>query len=80
MNTRENAGYTIFHSIRLDDRTELVIGHHPTAPAPLVVWDCYDGDKYSNGGYCSTYRQALLIVSERIRSRYDSLPMTARPF
>ena len=80
MNTRENAGYAIFQTVRLDQRTELVIGHNPAAASPLVVWDCYDSDNYNNGEYCSTYRKALEIIADRIRSRYDFLPMTARPF
>ena len=71
---RENAGYTIVTALRIDSTHEIVIGHRPTAPAPYVCWDCRNGDDYNTGGYCETYRQVLLILSERIRNRYDYLP------
>lgn len=71
---RINAGYTIIESVRTGRREEIVIARHPSAPAPFVVWDCLDGDNYNTGGYCQTYRQALLILADRLRSRYDYLP------
>lgn len=72
---RETAGYEIVSSVKIDDKHEIVIGKHPTAPARYVCWDCTNGDSYSNGGYCMSFRQALLIMAERITSRYDSLPV-----
>lgn len=72
--TRINVGYSIVSALRIDARHEIVIGRHPTAPAPFVCWDCADGNDYTNGGYCQTMRQALLVLSERIRARYDFLP------
>lgn len=74
METRENAGYTIIQSVRLDASHELVIGRHPSAPAPYVCWYCRNGDDYDTGGYCRTYRQALLVLAERIRDNYDCIP------
>ena len=72
---RINAGYTIIASLPLDARHEFVIGMRPTPDcAPFVVWDCTDKDDYNNGGYCNEYRQALEIISDRIRTRYDYLP------
>lgn len=74
MNNRINAGYTIVTALRIDATHEIVIGHNPAAPAPYVCWDCRNGDDYNTGGYCQSYRQALLVMSERIRNRYDYLP------
>lgn len=72
---RTNAGYNIIETVRTGIRSEIVIGRRPTAPAPFVVWNCLDGDNYYTGGYCQTYRQALLILAERIRDTYDYLPL-----
>ena len=74
---RINEGYEIIRSLAIDSKHEIVIGKHPTAPATYVVWDCYKGDDYSNGGYCMTFRQALYIIAERINTRYDNLPVEA---
>lgn len=75
MENRVNAGYRIIQSIKLDGRHEIVIGMHPTAPARYVVWDCTGGDSYDTGAYTSTYRQALYAVAERIKRRYEFLPV-----
>lgn len=75
MENRVNVGYRIIQSIKLDERHEIVIGMHPTAPAPYVVWDCTNGDSYDTGAYTSTYRQALYAVAERINRRYEFLPL-----
>lgn len=70
---RINCGYEIIASIPTDKTHELVIGHSPKRVAHYVCWDCVNGDNYSNGGYCETYRQALAILAERINNRYDYL-------
>lgn len=75
MEIRENAGYKIIAAIRTGKHEEIVIGHHPTAPAPFVCWDCRNGNDYDNGGYTLNYRQALLVMAERIENRYDYLPV-----
>lgn len=75
---RACAGYIIIQAIRLDPSHEIVIGHNPRAAAPYVCWDCRNGDDYNTGGYCSTYRQALLVLSERLHDRYDYLPREYR--
>jgi len=74
---RSNSGYEIIRSLAIDAKHEIVIGKHPTAPATYVVWDCYCGNDYNNGGYCMTFRQALAILAERITKRYDNLPVEA---
>ena len=74
---RINAGYEIIRAIEIYDGVEIVIGKHPTAPSPYVVWDCVNGDDYNNGGYCLSFRQAMGILAERITDRYDWLPMEA---
>lgn len=74
-NIRVNAGYRIIQSIKLDGRHEIVIGMNPMVPARYVVWDCTDGDSYDTGAYTSSYRQALYAVAERIKRRYDFLPV-----
>lgn len=71
---RACAGYIIIQALRLDPSHEIVIGHNPRAAAPYVCWDCCNGDDYNTGGYCQTYRQALLVLAERIHNRYDFLP------
>lgn len=71
---RACAGYIIIQAIRLDPSHEIVIGHNPRAAAPYVCWYCRNGNDYDTGGYCQTYRQALLALSERLHNMYDSLP------
>ena len=72
---RTCANYEIIQALRTGSNTEIVIGHNPAAAAPYVCWDCRNGDDYNTGGYCSTYRQALLILAERIHDRYEWLPI-----
>ena len=71
---RENAGYIIITSVPVDNRFEIVIGRHPSAPAKYVCWDCKDRTDYHNGGYCQTYRQAMQVMAERIHNMYDCIP------
>lgn len=75
MENRVNAGYKIIQSLRLDPTHEIVIGHRPTAPSPYVVWDCKYGDSYDAGGYTLTYRNALEELADRLKRRYDFLPL-----
>lgn len=79
MMERECVGYKIVTAVSIDAEHELVIGRHPTAPAKFVCWDCRAGDDYHNGGYCQTYRQALLVLAERIKNRYNYLPIDLLP-
>ena len=75
MSKRVNANYEIIAAIPIDHTHEIVIGHNPSAPAPYVCWNCRNTDDYSDGGYCSTYRQALYVMSERIQRRYEFIPV-----
>ena len=75
---RRCAGYTIIQAISLDAAHEIVIGYNPFAVAQYVCWDCTNGDDYNTGSYCQTYRQALLVLSERLHDRYDWLPLEYR--
>ena len=75
METRENAGYKIIAAIRTGKNDEIVIGHNPERYAPFVCWDCHHGNDYDNGGYTQNYRQALLVMAERIKNRYEYLPV-----
>lgn len=75
---RACAGYIIIQALRLDPSHEIVIGHNPRAAAPYVCWDCVNGNDYNTGGYCQDYRQALLVMSERIHDRYSFLPREYR--
>ena len=76
---RINEGYEIVASIPTSNRHEIVIGHaiSPRTPAQYVCWNCTDGDNYHNGGYATTYRQALAVVAERINRQYEYLPTEA---
>lgn len=74
---RSCSGYEIVRSIQLDPGHEIVIGRHPSAPASYVCWDCTNGNDYNNGAYCLNFRQALLVLAERITNRYDLLPVEA---
>ena len=74
MEERVNCNYRIIQSLKLDATHEMVIGYNPKAPAPYVVWDCRNGNDYDTGGYTATYRQALAVLADRIRRRYDFLP------
>lgn len=69
------AGYEIIQALQIGKHEEIVIGHNPDAVAPYVCWYCRDRNDYHTGGYCQTYRQALLVMSERLRDRYDWLPI-----
>lgn len=75
---RACVGYAIIQALRLDSSHEIVIGYNPKAAAPYVCWDCYNGDDYRTGGYCQSFRQALLVLAERIHDRYDYLPREYR--
>lgn len=71
---RTNAGYTIIDAVRIDDTHEIVIGRHSSAPSPYVCWYCRNGDDYHTGRYCPSFKQALLVLADRIRSAADYLP------
>lgn len=64
---RINCGYEIVTALRCSKRMELVIGHNPEAVSPYVCWYCYDGNSYSTGDYCGTYKQALESLADRIK-------------
>ena len=65
MQERINEGYTITDSVHvLDD--EFVIGHHPTAPSPYVVWRVSNSNDYFWGHYFSNRWDALQDLAERI--------------
>lgn len=76
---RINEGYEIIASVRTDDNYEIVIGHaiNPKRPAQYVCWNCSNGEHYSVGQYCTTYRCALYVMSERITAGYDSIKLEA---
>lgn len=57
MEERKNAGYTIIQSLMIGN-AEFVIGHHPSAPAPYVTWECMNGDYYFWGHYCNNRMEA----------------------
>jgi len=63
---RINCGYEIVTALRCSKRMELVIGHNPEAPNPWVCWYCYDGNSYSTGEYCNTFKDALQSLADRI--------------
>ena len=63
---RINCGYEIVTALRCSKRMELVIGHNPEAPSPWVCWYCYDGNYYSTGDYCTTFKGALQSLADRI--------------
>lgn len=80
MEERKNAGYTIVQSLMIGN-TEFVIGHHPTAPAPYVTWECMNGDNYFWGHYCNDRMAAdrdLLnranVELERLEQRAGRIP------
>lgn len=74
---RINAGYEIIQSIKTGKNSEIVIGKatNPQRPSQYVCWDCSNGDNYNNGGYTMNYRQALVVMAERITNRYEYLPI-----
>ena len=63
---RINCGYEIVTALQCSKRMELVIGHNPEAPSPWVCWYCYDGNNYSTGDYCGSFREALQSLADRI--------------
>lgn len=67
MEKRVNCGYEIVTAVPTGTRSELVIGNNPGAVDPWVCWYCYDGNSYSTGDYCGTYKQALESLADRIK-------------
>lgn len=63
---RINCGYEIVTALRCSKRMELVIGYNPEAPNRWVCWYCYDGNSYSTGDYCNTFKEALQSLADRI--------------
>lgn len=64
--TRTNAGYEIISAVRIGKRTEVVIGHHNTAPSQFVTWYCNDESDYFTGAYYNNYADALKKLIERV--------------
>ena len=62
--SRENAGYSVTDTLRVGDY-ELVIGEHPSAPAPFVCWYCKGGDNYFWGHYTASRADAVRCLCER---------------
>lgn len=75
MEDRINANYKIITAVRVDKRTEIVIGHNPKAPSPYVCWYCYNGKDYNCGDYCNSYRGAMESLGVRIMRHLDYVPM-----
>ena len=65
MQERINEGYTVTDSIRIQ-YDEFVIGHHPTAPSPYVVWRVSNGNSYYWGHYFNDRWAALEDLAERV--------------
>lgn len=63
---RINCGYEIITAIRVAKNMELVIGHNAEYPDMWVTWYCYNGNNYSTGYYCGSFRQALQELADRI--------------
>ena len=74
---RSNQGYEIIESCTIGN-TELVIGHHPTAPNPYVCWYCKGGGNYYWGCYCNTLEAAREKLNDAI-SRNVIWHITSRP-
>lgn len=64
---RFNQGYEIIETCTIGS-TELVIGHHPTAPNPYVCWYCKNGTDYFWGYYCNE----LSAAREKLNERYQT--------
>ena len=64
---RINGGYEIIENCTVG-RTELVIGHHPTAPNPYVCWYCKNGTDYYWGHYCNSIEAAREKLNERYQT------------
>ena len=77
MSKRINANYEIVNTIRINKRTEIVIGHNPKAPSPYVCWKCYDGNNYESGDYCLSYRGAMQALIKKIDLNIYDVPMEA---
>lgn len=64
---RENAGFEILNSTRINPRTEVVIGHRDK----YECWVCWyyniKKDYYSSGKYTDTYPQVKDVYIERIQ-------------
>lgn len=64
---RSNQGYEIIESCKIGN-TELVIGHHPTAPNPYVCWYCKNGTDY----FWGYYTNELDAAREKLNERYQT--------
>ena len=67
MENRINAGYKIVTALRVSKTEELVIGHNAEYPDMWVCWYCNNGNNYSTGFYCGTFKQALDELADRIK-------------
>ncbi len=67
---RVNQGYEIIENCIIGN-TEIVIGHHPTAPNPYVCWYCKEGNNYYWGYYCNSLEAAKEKLIDRCQSECD---------
>ena len=72
---RTCAGYKIITAVRLTPCQEVVIGQRDAAPSRYVCWYCINGTDYHTGRYVETYRYALEVLADRIRTMLDCVPL-----
>lgn len=66
-------GYTIIERKQAGE-VMVVVGHHPTAPAPYVTWKAYAHDGFSsfnNGNYFETKQEAMVDFYQRLAKAWE---------
>ncbi len=66
-------GYKIIDSVRVGN-TEIVLGHHLTAPQPYVTWESYEHSGFNNfytGHYFQSHQSARIDFYNRIAHAWE---------
>ena len=66
-------GYTIIERKQAGE-VMIVVGHHPTAPAPYVTWKAYDFTDFSSfcyGHYFQTKQEAMVDYYKRLVEAWE---------
>ena len=66
-------GYTIIERKQAGE-VMVVVGHHPTAPAPYVTWKAYDFTNFTSfnhGHYFQTKQEAMVDYYKRLAEAWE---------
>ncbi len=67
-------GYTVFDRKKAG-AVMIVVGHHPTAPAPYATWKAYDFTdftSFNHGHYFQTKEAAMVDFYQRLAEAWEN--------